>query len=120
MVEASDNAALKAAKLADDWGVLFAAGDISPVYAMIAEASSRLYGQKDKLTVEVVKENVRAAYLTAVHTRITERFLARYGVKSIDDFRTNGLREFGPDEFKRIARKIDEFDLGVQLLVFGF
>ena len=46
--------------------------------------------------------------------------MARYGLKSIEEFRQTGLGEFGQERFERLCDAIDEFDLGIELLGYGF
>jgi hypothetical protein len=119
-VHARDDAALKAFSLSQSWGLLYAADDISHVTGIVSEARQRLRDSKGSITVGLARTALCEAYRAVADERIVGRYLARYGINTVAEFRQTGFNQFGPEVFKRLADKIDEFDLGVSLLVYGF
>lgn len=119
-VEATDDGALKAFQLTLGWGLLFAADDISPIPEIVRDIRARLRPLKDTLTAAIVQDVVCQAYQNAVHTRIVSLYLAKFGIKSVDEFRQTGLKDFGPEIFGQLVEKIEGFGLGVTLLIYGF
>ena len=120
LIEAPDDATLKAFKLPGDWGLLFAASDLSPVQMLVEDIRARLKPLKDSLTAKTVQEHVREAYRAAHQNQVVDHILGRYGLKSVEDFRRNGFAEFGFEIFSQLVERIEKFDLGVSLLVYGF
>ena len=46
--------------------------------------------------------------------------MARFGYTDIADFRRNGLNEMGKELYSQYANDLARFDLGLELLVYGF
>jgi|HubBroStandDraft_6_1064221.scaffolds.fasta_scaffold196339_2 20S proteasome alpha/beta subunit len=70
------------------------------------------------------REIIETAFCRAYQTRVAElivgKYLARYGISSVDEFRQSGHAQFGDHVFSRLCDKIDEFDLGIDFIVYGF
>ncbi len=116
---AADNAATKAHQIGRRWGILWSADDVSPVNELLREIHYRLH-DKPNADRSLVQEIVCAAYNEAQQKAAVDRYLLRFGIHSVAEFRKTGLAEFGPEMFGQIMGEIGSFDLGVQLLVHGF
>lgn len=117
-IPAADDGALKGVKITDRWGCLFSADDIGPIPRLVWTAASLLEGKEDHL--EYVRNAVSEAYQRQIHDEVVALHLSRYGIKSVQEFRDNGFKQFGEKIFGKLTEKIDSFDLGIDLLVFGF
>jgi hypothetical protein len=116
---ASDRVVRKIQKLWGDWHVLWA-GNVSHASAIISEAKHRLYPFDKKLMLDVVQRIMSESYHFVRSQQAFDRHIAQFGYKSLEEFRRKGAEEFGPEVFGKWLEKIDDFDLGVQLLVVGY
>jgi len=124
VIPAADEGTLKNRKIASTWGMMFAASDASafiPVVSSCYEALAFTGGAVDPKVTDV---EVRKAVQEAYEKEFTERFfrehLARFGYSDISDFRKNGFNELGKDIYGDYAAALARFDLGLELLVYGF
>jgi 20S proteasome alpha/beta subunit len=67
-----------------------------------------------------VRKAVLEAYEKEFHERFFREHLARFGYSDISDFRKNGFNELGKDIYGEYAAALARFDLGLELLVYGF
>ena len=131
MVPAEDGATMKSRRIADKWGVMFAADDataFSPVVDNVIEAlldfePDNEVADKKKLfdhTYEVVSKTVREKYENEFGERFFRTHLARFGYASISEFRQSGFTEMGKDLYHQYSMELAKFDLGLELLGYGF
>jgi hypothetical protein len=121
LVEATDDGVNKTWGLGPTWGALYAANDITPVAPLMTGINKRLDPHRGGgLTAKVVEEAAREAYHDIVCDQIVTKYLSRFGLRDLAEFRHRGLKQFGRAVFKEICDRIDKFDLGVSLLIFGF
>jgi hypothetical protein len=110
--------------IAKHWGMLFSTDDVRPVGRIYADVKRRLRPQKDNLNEEIVRKAVEDAYRAAFEERFIGERLSRYGFRSMDQFRHEGLGVFGPELMAKFSDEIDRFYLGSSLnlsfLVYGF
>ena len=70
-------------------------------------------------TVDSACQGLERAYQKLLRKEITDIVLGRWGM-SIEEFRKQGLSNFGESDFSRMKELIDDFKLGIELLVCGF
>lgn len=117
---ADDEAVFKAAKIGKHWGLLFSGSDVRPMGAIRAEIANRLLPSKPDEDAPLVRQAVEEAYRSVFAQYFFAERLSRYGFKSMDDFRQNGLVTLGPELMTKFSTEIDRYTLGIDLLVFGF
>jgi hypothetical protein len=117
---ADDEAVFKAAKIGTRWGMLFAATDVRPMSFIRWEIANRLLPYKPDEDAPTVRQACEEAYRSVFANYFFAERLSRYGFKSMDDFKENGLRVFGPNLLAKFSKQIDSYTLGIDLLVFGF
>jgi 20S proteasome alpha/beta subunit len=123
-IPAIDDGTMKNRKIASTWGMMFAASDASafvPVAADTQKALSAHYKPGAAVaSADVVQTAVRSAYEKEFQERFVREHLARLGYSSVSDFRSNGLTEMGKELYGDYAIELAKFDLGLELLVYGF
>jgi len=114
-----DRAAFKFRRLHDRWFTLFAtsrdAGIIDPL-------TSKLRAELRSLpenTLDKVGNACASAFAAELREQITRAILSRYNL-TIEQFLQNGLQYFGPVLFGEIREEIDQYTIGVELLIGGF
>jgi len=117
-IPAGDDATLKQRKIAKAWGMMFA-GTVSLFMPLLERILNNIDHESD-CDLEQVQECVRNAYRSLFNERFSSDYLSRYCISDIEMFRTCGLEQFGNERFSHICDKIDSFDLGIDLLVYGF
>lgn len=124
MIPAADEAAMKNRKIASNWGMMFAATDASafiPVLSSVYASLSFVGGDAGPIVSEIeAKKAVQAAYEKELSERFFREHLARFGYGSITEFRQSGFTEMGKDLYHHYAKELARFDLGLELLVYGF
>ena len=123
-IPAADDGTMKNRKIATTWGMMFAASDATafiPVVSSCYDALAFTGGKGDPLAEEKqVREAVLAAYEKEFNDRFFREHLARWGYSDISDFRRTGFNDLGKDIYGDYAAKLARFDLGLELLVYGF
>lgn len=123
-IPAIDEGTWKNRKIASTWGMMFAATDTTafvPISASVSKALSFTRKPEGKAaSAEMVREVIQRAYESEFHERFFREHLARFGYSDISDFRRNGFNELGKDLYGEYAIKLAKFDLGLELLVYGF
>jgi hypothetical protein len=120
MISAPDDSvqateALKARKISKTWALMFA-GDANLFLPIIAEIKKKL-GEFDKVyDFTTVQSIVCDVYRTMFDGQYSSKYLSRYGLASIAEFRTLGLSNFGK-KFYDICEWIDVYDLGINVLI---
>jgi hypothetical protein len=122
ITQAEDDAALKASKIAEGWGVMFAGNDARLFLPFVDKALLRLCGgnyRTEKYSAANIKKELGTAYQELFDEQFSSRFLSRLGIQNIETFRKNGLSELGSDVFGEIYHELSKFDLGIQFLCHG-
>ena len=121
-VPATDDGTLKIAFLvAKQWGILFAADDMSPVAGIIDDIRRRLELTKEHQTEALVREAVQGVYRAAFEERFVASRVSRVmALVQWQTFRQAGVATFGPKLMMKFSNEIDAFNLGVALIVYGF
>jgi hypothetical protein len=118
--------ALKVAQIASTWGFLFAGGQMGYARTIAQKARIALnFAQapkenEEQRTFDEVRFAVSNAYSELVDEIMFHRYIRRYGFSSIQDFSANSHAKLGSKVTERLSNKIDAFELGMELLVFGF
>jgi len=121
VIQAADEGALKSRKIAKKWGAMFAAENINLFLPIVLAAQEYLKARdNEEHDLHVVQDAMVTAYSNSFDAEFTSRFLNRYNLASISAFRNTGLAQFGADRFQLICERIDQFDLGITLVVYGF
>lgn len=118
---ATEEAARKIIKIADEWHVLFA-GDSAAFKSVILKVIPRLRAERDdvdNLGAEAVKRVCTKAYAEAFAEEFASRHLIQLGYGSVAEFRREGASELG-SVYQEYIEKLAKFDLGVELAVFGY
>jgi transcriptional regulator with XRE-family HTH domain len=110
---------VKVAPLGTRWGFLFAGGQMGYARAIQRKALDVL-GFDPNLTFDQVKDAVNEAYNATAEELIFHKYVRRFGFSSVSDFRINSYKQLGDRITTRISDKIERFDLGMELLVYGF
>lgn len=128
-IPAVDKGTRKNRKFASTWGIMFAASDVSafdPVARDLFEKFSYTmepYTMEPKasaVSADAVRNAVQSAYEKEFHERFFRQHLAKWGYSSISEFRRDGFNELGKDLYTEYAIKLAKFDLGLELLTYGF
>jgi hypothetical protein len=117
IIPASDWGTLKQVKLSKFWGVHFAGNDVGAALPVCLNAAGKIRASGDE-SRETVAALVRASYQEEREQQITDHFLSSLGL-SLEKFRNDGFRDLGPAVFGELFNKIKEFDLGIELLIYG-
>src|SRR5262249_31922111 len=124
VIPAADDATMKNRKIGWKWGMMFAAEDSTafiPVLSAVYESNAYTTGDEHTdIDDKTVRKNVQAAYEKEFDERFFREHLARFRYKDIADFRQNGFTELGKDLYYEYARELGKFDLGLEILVYGF
>ena len=115
--EATDDGLLKAQGLNEPWGVLFSCDDPNPLGPLIREIRHGVRGLQNAHAVTTAVSDV---YLRLWEESAVAAHLTRLGIHSLDEFRENGLQEFGEKFYYERLEAIEKHDLGVSLLIYGF
>jgi hypothetical protein len=101
------------------WQLVFAAADVSLFKEVAAHLVATVKMEKDRSprTVSGIAEKV---YSTTLRTEFAARHLSQLGYKDVDDFRRTGLQELGKDTYDDLVKQLYKFDLGVELIIFGY
>jgi hypothetical protein len=118
VIPAGDDAALKQRTIAKAWGLMFA-GDVNLFLPILNSIWSNI-DKESEHGLQPIIDAVRNAYLSMFDTEFTSKYLSRYSIDSIATFRTLGLAQFGQERFSQFCDQIDSFDLGIELLGYGF
>jgi hypothetical protein len=128
-IPAADEATMKNIKLARRWGMMFAADDATAFTPVFDETlnilekldpdSNKQYGDRD-FTVSAVMNAAQRAYEKEFSERFFREHLARFGFANITEFRRSGYAEMGKDLYHQYSMDLAKFDLGLELLVYGF
>jgi hypothetical protein len=124
-IQAADEATMKNRRIAPTWGMMFAATDATafdPVARAIALelGFTGLHDDKRRLEIEQISKAVQRAYENEFSERFFREKLSRFGYDNIADFRSNGFLQMGKDLYHQYAMDLARFDLGLELLVYGF
>jgi len=121
---ADDEGTLKNAMIAKHWGMMFSTDNMHPVAKLYEDVRRRLEPQKNTLNQTIVRSAVEAAYRAAFEERFVGERLSRYGFRSMEQFRNEGMDVFGPALMEKFSKEIDNYYLGstisLSLLIYGF
>jgi hypothetical protein len=118
ITQAEDNATLKSRRIAKHWALMFSAADANLFLPTVKLIEGRLEdGEHELQTVQRAVSNV---YEQMFDREFTSKYLVRYGFDNIGDFRKVGLEQFGNQKFQEICEAIDKFELGIELLCYGY
>ena len=117
--QAIDNGALKSPTIAEKWGLVWA-GYVHEVWPILEKVRQKLEGPRGtNWSSEKVKTAFNEAYAECFQHEFTTRELAKYGYKSVDDFKSKGRQELG-DYFHDLLISLSKFSLNAQFVVYGF
>lgn len=124
-IPADDEATMKSRKIAHKWGMMFAAEDSTAFLPVVGEVYLRLKGKPDDPPIvdhdaDIVSNHVQEAYEKEFHERFFREHLARFRYVDVADFRRHGFQEMGKDLYGQYADALARFDLGLELIVYGF
>jgi hypothetical protein len=120
--QAVDSAAFKIKGFTDRWAMVFS-GDANLFLPMLENSIDEHHLQSlnyELDSVDHIQNIVSDVYRKFFDKEFTAMYLSIYGFKNIAEFRTKGLCQFGEKKFYEICNCIDEFDLKMSLLCFGF
>lgn len=114
----ADNLAIKFISLGGKWVAMFSGNDISPV-TPILKSVRPIVRDSEKETLGEVVDAFQKAFRAAILNKAESIILSRFGM-DMNDFRTNGLANFGSDIFTRLVYEIEQISLDLTFLVAGF
>ena len=110
---------LKVRKIASSWGLMFA-GQVNLFLNFVQETFKLSETNEEKLELDVVQEHIAKTYRAEFERQFTAQHLSPLGYSSVSNFRENGLAQLGVDGFNFYVDRLREFDLGIDLLGYGF
>lgn len=116
--QATDDATTKTPSIAAKWFIAFAGNNLSPVWPIIENVRSRLNGGEEWDALEV-QQAFSTAFAEQLHREFVSQRLIKYGYTSIEQFRREGRSDLG-ENFSFLCRELDQFELPVQFLVYGY
>ena len=119
-LQGEEAAACKIPAVSRHWCVLFAAEKSGSVYSILRDLRTRLGAYEAPKTLALIRDAVAAAYQAEFHRQLAALHLHRFGFHDIDEFRRDGLQQLGLPDFSRMAGMVEQFDLGIEMLVCGF
>jgi hypothetical protein len=130
IIPAADEGTMKNIKITRKWSMMFAAEDATAFTPVANEMMQILLNlkmpdsefkllQRD-FTPEMVMDAARQAYEKEFNERFFRDKLARFGFADISEFRKFGYAEMGKDLYHQYSMGLAKFDLGLELLVYGF
>lgn len=115
---------LKARQIAKSWALMFAAEDANIFLPVVRQVWEELIptpeAEKKSYDLDEVQAVVADVYRNTFDATFTSKYLVRYGYKNIADFKATGFAQFGDQKFREICDAIDNFDLGLSLMAYGF
>jgi 20S proteasome alpha/beta subunit len=117
-IATSDRAASKVMSIATHWHVLYS-GDVGLAVQIIDDARRRLYSAKDGITPEIARAAVLGAYR---HFQRERAFGMKnpMGYESLQEMREKAPKDMGQELFEKLYADLENFDIGVDLIVCGF
>jgi len=114
---AVDDIAFKKLQVHPRWRAMYSANDIGPVTPMARFIENYLRNKEG--LYEEVTEAFRLAFHSYVQRLAVDSVLGHYNY-TLDQWKRDGLNNFGQEEFARVNRLIERLYTGVQFLVYGF
>jgi hypothetical protein len=114
-----DNLTLKLWVVARGWNCMVAGSDVTIAQSIIDRVAVTLSQKFDTLELEDVVAGFKQSYQEQIQSRATDTYLARYKM-GMDEFRTKGRRQLGPDVFDTLCDKIARVSFDLRFLVAGF
>jgi len=119
IIQAADDATLNQRRIAKNWGLLFSASDAN-LFLPIVRSVLRHLNQDNDHDLVAVQDAVIVAYQNLFDSEFTSTHLSRYNIPSVNAFMNVGLAQFGSERFLQFCDQIAAFDLGIDLLGYGF
>jgi 20S proteasome alpha/beta subunit len=119
IIQAADDGALKARRIAKKWGITFA-GDASKFKPVVDRAFNHLPDINGDCSEQEVRNALISAYREELECMIVANLFSRIGYTSTAEFLKSGLSQLGDAVFQSILRKTENADLGITFLVHGF
>lgn len=116
---ADESALIKSMQLTRNWSVTFAGNKIENVLPLLGRVGRKIERPGDNLEVSKLREYFTSSIAEMIREDFFNRRLARYGYRDIEVFRRHGRDELG-DHFFELCRELDESDLGVEFIVYGY
>jgi hypothetical protein len=130
IIPAADEGTMKNIKITRKWSIMFAAEDATAFTPVSNETmkslldlklpSSKFAGLQRDYTMPMIMDAARRAYEKEFNERFFREKLARFGFADISEFRKFGYAEMGKDLYHQYSMDLAKFDLGLELLVYGF
>lgn len=112
----ADRLAIKSFAVSTHWNAMFSANDLSPVMAVREAMRSRFKGP---VSLEAVIAEFQNAFQKELIAKAETSILAPFAM-SMDEFKKNGLAQFGAEIFARLFYQIEQISLDMTFLVYGF
>lgn len=113
-----DIARVKLSRLDAYWGFLFASNETGYIRPIAEKARATLAAIHGRRSLAQAVTAVVDAYQSVRSDVVFQRYLQQYGYASMEDFRQNP--GFTPEVIGALMKEMDDFDLGVVLLLYGF
>jgi hypothetical protein len=112
IVQARDNAALKARGISSTWGIMFSGnGELFIPFADQVRYAMRELGDGCDL-VDIINL-LEHRYRCMREKQFVDWHICKFGYETLEQFRLNGLKELGNDIFSNIIAELNRLDLGI-------
>jgi hypothetical protein len=114
---AQDNATLKAIRLNTQWELAWAANDVNLIEPIVAIARKHI-NDTHRWDGPDAARIVAEAYSDILHKDFVAKYLARFGYRDMEQFRTEGRDDLG-NRFDNLCVELGRFSLGAAFILFG-
>lgn len=119
ILPADDSALIKSLQLSKNWSVAFAANKIENVLPLLEKIGRKIGRLEEDLETTRLQEYFTTTIAEAVRDDFFNRRLARYGYRNLEAFLQSGKDQLA-DVFFDLCRELNEADLGVEFIVYGY
>ena len=119
MFQATDKAASKVLHITPEWAVAFA-GNANSFKTLLLKLRDVAKSEGDNLSAGTMKKISSQTYSEVLLEQFTALNLYQLGYRTVEDFRKIGRTELGDEIFKEYVAKLEKFDPGLDIVVFGY
>jgi hypothetical protein len=114
-----DDIAIKSTFIAKEWGLMYAAEDVSYVTPISCNTRAMLYPKRLHVHADEVAGTLAMAYQRQIEQEATAKYLSRYRL-TMREFLKNGAKLFPQAQYEDMHREIRNLRLGCEFLAYGF
>jgi hypothetical protein len=119
VIQARDNAALKARQLSSDWAIMFS-GNGEFFIPLAEQLALDVTALENGYSLYEFINTLESRYRYLREKRFVDWHISKLGYKTLEEFRMKGLNELGKDVFVDLVSELNNFDLGIDFIVYGY